>query len=222
MKVEFLSYPLEKKIPAYGKFRQEIPVISRKSIKKGDSCNVSALRIENHWGTHVDCPNHFFAKGKKVADYPASFWVFKHPQIVELSLRPSELVTAEKLKGHIDKRTDFLILKSGWGKYRSKSVYSLRNPGIHPGAAAWLRKYFHSLRALGIDWISVSPYADRETGRKTHREFLGNRPDSRPVLLIEDMKVPAVRGKLFKVTALPLVVKNVDSAPCTLIGEYNG
>jgi kynurenine formamidase len=220
--IEFLSYPLEERIPVYGKSFQKIRVLRKQALKKGDSCNVSEFRIENHWGTHVDCPNHFFAKGAKVADYPASYWVFNRPQIVKLALRPSRQVTVDMLKGLIHKNTDLLILKAGWGKYRRKPVYSRNNPGIHPDTAIWLRANFRSLRAVGIDWISVSSFTDRAKGRETHKAFLG--PDTRhhPILLIEDMRIPGKNKKLLKVTALPLIIKNIDSAPCTLIGEYNG
>ncbi|MFH1369576.1 MAG: cyclase family protein [Elusimicrobiota bacterium] len=219
---EFLSYPMAEYIPSYGKPSQKIGVSRKKSLSSGDSCNVFELRFENHWGTHVDCPNHFFRKGMKAVNYPAAYWIFDRPQVVKLALRAGQPASIDMFKGRINNNTDLLILKSGWGKFRRKPVYSLRNPAIHPDTARWLRANYRNLRAVGIDWISVSSFSDRAMGRETHNAFLDPDSPGRPLLLIEDMKIPNKKNKLLKVTALPLIFTNIDSAPCTVIGEYNG
>ena len=53
-----------------------------KSIQGGDSANVFRITMENHWGTHVDAPYHFFDDGRKITDYPPEFWVFKSPDTI--------------------------------------------------------------------------------------------------------------------------------------------
>ena len=72
----------------------------------------------------------------------------------------------------------------------------------------------------GIDWISISPYQDRELGREAHRVFLDQKGRNNPVLLIEDMDLSCDLTKLRELWVLPLRVEKIDSAPCTVIGGF--
>ena len=63
-RVRHLSYTLEETIPAYGKTKVSLGVRSQKSIDRGDSCNTIRFSMENHWGTHIDAPAHFFKNAK--------------------------------------------------------------------------------------------------------------------------------------------------------------
>jgi len=73
----------------------------------------------------------------------------------------------------------------------------------------------------GIDWISISPYQDRELGREAHRVFLDQKGRNNPVLLIEDIDLSGNFKKLKEVWVSPLRVERVDSAPCTVIGDFS-
>lgn len=191
-----------------------------KSIASGDSANVCQFTIGGHLGTHVDAPNHFFEKGKRIMDYPAEFWIFKAPETVRVALKPSETLKCGEWLDSIAKAADILLLQSGWGVKRGDRKYSMENPGIDPKVAFYLRKRYPKLRAIGIDWISVSPYADRALGRKTHRAFLDPAGDNNPIAIIEDMDLSRGLKGLREVFAAPLRVQESDSAPCTVIGGF--
>jgi len=117
--------------------------------------------------------------------------------------------------------TDILLFNSGWGKYRNNKIYSCDNPGIHPEVGIYLREHFPRIRAIGIDWISISPYQDRELGREAHRAFLDQEGKNNSVLLIEDMDLSGDLKGLTEVWVSPLRVERVDSAPCTVIGGFS-
>jgi len=70
-----------------------------------------------------------------------------------------------------------------------------------------------SIKAVGIDFISISNLNNRALGKEAHIAFLGNN-----VLLIEDMKLSCVHSNLKTVIVLPLQVEGADGAPCTVIG----
>ena len=117
--------------------------------------------------------------------------------------------------------TDILLFQSGWGNRRVEKIYSVENPGIHPDVGLYLRENLPSIRMIGIDWISISPYQDRELGREAHRVFLDQKGRNNPVLLIEDIDLSGNFKKLKEVWVSPLRVERVDSAPCTVIGDFS-
>ena len=41
-----------------------------KSIKEGDSYNLSSFSMCSHNGTHVDAPSHFIERGKNIDEIP--------------------------------------------------------------------------------------------------------------------------------------------------------
>ena len=214
----FLSYPLASEIPVYGKVRASMELKEVTSIKKGDSSHSFWIGMNNHWGTHVDASAHFFEKAARASSLSAETWHFKAPQVISLTLAPGALVAKKDLVGKPDRETDLLLLKSGWWKKRGKKDYSLRNPGVLPETARWLRRAFPKLRAIGFDWVSVSSFLWRELGRQTHRAFLDPEAAGRPVLIFEDMDLSGDLRRLKEVWALPLRVTAADSAPCTVVG----
>lgn len=214
----YLSYSLLTKNPSYGKPGGENLELKRlKSLSKGDSCNTFSLTLNNHLGTHVDCPAHFFAKGAKVADYPADFWLFCNPQVISINAQAGKLVIKKDITAKIKPDTDLLLFRSGWSKFRSKKTYVMNNPGLDPELAVWIRKDLPFVRAVGIDWLSISSYKHRDIGRQAHRSFLDPEKNGHPVIIIEDMFIPD--KIIFKqVLVCPLRADRLDSAPCTIIG----
>ena len=218
--IKFLSHRILSLMPAYGLTGEKIVIKQVRSIKKNGSCQIFRFAMNNHCGTHVDCPAHFFVDGKKVADYPAEFWLFRKPQVCRLKVSPGQIISKKDLTIKINPKTDLLLLRSGWGRFRGKMAYSLRNPGIDPALGIWLRKKYPLLRAVGIDWISISSYKHRDLGRQAHRKFLDPRGTGHPILIIEDMDLSLKLNGLKNVWLAPLRLEKVDSAPCTVLGIF--
>jgi len=117
MKYRFLSHILASPLPTYGG-QGSVMIEPVKSIQGGDSANVFRITIENHWGTHVDAPYHFFDDGKKIADYLPEFWIFKSPMTIKVDLKPSEVLSSGDWLNAITPGTDILLFQSGWGNRR--------------------------------------------------------------------------------------------------------
>ncbi|MFA5088791.1 MAG: cyclase family protein [Candidatus Omnitrophota bacterium] len=216
--VIFLSHELSSRVPVYGVKDAKLEMKNVKSIQNGDSCYTYWIGMENHWGTHVDAPAHFFENASAVCDYPPEFWIFKHPQVAEVRVKENELIGVEALEGAIQRDTDFLILKTGFQRFRGQEKYSQYNPGVKAEAGNWLREKFGFLRAIGFDFVSISCFQNREEGRKAHRAFLDPQGVGHPILIVEDMNLRDDLQGLNEVWVVPLRVAGVDSSPCTVMG----
>lgn len=219
-RIEYLSYPLKNITPVYGLADAQVQIRTVKSLSRGDSCNTYSIMFENHWGTHIDCPAHFFEDGARVLDYEADFWLFKNSQIISLQVEPGQIIGKKDLSDKINPDIDLLLIKTGWDKYREQEIYSKYNPGLDPEVGIWLRSEFLAMRAVGFDFISLSSYTNRQLGRQAHRAFLDPHGEGTPLMIIEDMCLSVNMENLQEVWVVPLRVKKIDSAPCTVIGVF--
>lgn len=220
-KIQYLSYLLDEKTPVYGNAENLLKLEKIKSLGKGDSCNVFKFSVRNHCGTHVDAPAHFFAGARKLSDYSAGELSFKKPCSIHLKVKKNHVIKLDEIKERIDGESDLVLLKTGFGRMRSSKSYSVNNPGVNPDIGLWLRKERPNVRAIGMDFISVSSYQNRPLGREAHRAFLNPKGKGRPILIIEDMDLSCDLSALEKVMVAPLMIKGIDSAPCTVLGVLN-
>lgn len=216
-----LSYKIDSNTPVYGggKGFTSKPV---RSIKKGDTCNTSKWNLPSHIGTHIDFPYHFYENGQTIEDFPEEFWIVdgEKVQIIEVDL-PDEnlLVNTEHVK-----KTDFnydaelIIVKTGYGKYRTQKKYETHNPGINDDLCNWILEKFKKIRIIGLDSVSISSRQHRETGRNVHKKLLNPK---KPVLILEDMNLSKITSKTMfkKIIIAPVKVSKIDGAPCTIIAE---
>lgn len=218
----YLSHALDQPLPAYGNSSVELCIEPIKSLANGDLANTFAFRMENHWGTHIDAPAHFFQNAPSICDYPAAYWLFQHPQVIELSVSPGTLIDVKSLRDKIYDETDLLMIKTGFERWRGKALYSTENPGVRAEVGLWLRDRYGKIRALGFDFVSLSSYVHREEGRAAHRAFLDPNGIGNSILLIEDMHLEDDLSDIKQVCAFPLLMKGLDSAPCTVVAYFHG
>jgi kynurenine formamidase len=222
MEFLYLSHLLDDSTPSYGdsaRMRRHRTA----SIEAGDVANESTLRMPLHMGTHVDMPLHFYAQGQEIGSFDASYWVFEHPLIVEVS--PEGLLIETELMDRLEtiggkEDTDLLLVKTGAEAYRGERAYWESNPGFSASLYDVLLARFPKLRLLGFDTISVTSFKHPLAGREAHRAFLN---PSRPVLLLEDMHLAAVDEStpLRQVIVAPLRVSGSDGVPCTVLAAVD-
>jgi arylformamidase len=221
MSAIFLSHNISSTTPLYGG-EKTISFKTLSSIVSGDSANTLNITLPNHSGTHVDVPYHFFDDGKKITDYPASFWCFERPQCIDLTVKADQLISNEHVAGLINRNTDLLMIRTGFENYRDQREYWEHNPGLSAAFAKELREGFPHIRAVGMDIISVTARQHRIEGRMAHGEFLGQHGKSEPIVLIEDMSLRHYSPKFKQVIILPLMIQGADGAPCTVIAKCLG
>lgn len=216
MGIIWLSHVIDGGTPLYGG-AQDIVMQPKQSQRNGDSCNTSLLQLPSHAGTHIDAPYHFIPDGKTIADYGPVSWVYNCPKMIEVTVKPGNLITVSELEKFIkaDADTDMLIMRTGFEQYRKEQNYWQEGPGLSPDLALFFKTSYPSLRAVGVDFISISSFHHREEGRHAHKMFLEN-----DILLIEDMSLHQIEipDNLYRVIALPLRFAGADGAPCTILG----
>ena len=212
----WLSHVLNLETPAYGGDGR-LSVSDDKSIGKGDSCNTSRLRLDNHIGSHVDAPLHFINGGASVDTYSPEEWVFTEPLLLDVKGEAGQLLAVGDFSALIppDDNVDLLFIRTGFEKRRNQNEYWQNNPGLLPELATFFRSSFPSLRALGLDTVSISGYRHREVGREAHLAFLSGN-----IRIFEDLALAEIQGSksLKQVVALPLRIAGLDGAPCSIIG----
>lgn len=213
MKYIYLSHFISDSTPLYGG-ANNIEIKKDKSISKNDSANTHLLSFPNHTGTHIDFPYHFSENGKTINDYNAEFWIFEKPYIIDLNSTHNEIIDSPDIFEKIPFGTDFLIIKTGFQKYRNSVEYWNNNPGIHPSLAEIIK--IKGVRAIGLDLISISSFQNRTLGRLAHKAFLIDND----ILIVEDMNLKDLPEKLNRIICTPLLVDKIDGAPVTIIGEF--
>jgi len=213
-----LSHRLDAKTPSFAA-GPSLTIAPIKEVRSGGSSNSYSISFPNHLGTHIDAPRHVDDEGKAVCEYPFNAFVFVHPLILDLPKGESELITVAELEGHDREisKADLLLLRTGFQVRRDKDpvTYMTMNPGVSAEAARYLASMFPRLRALGLDFISLSAVQNREEGRRAHSALLRGRD----FFIIEDMDLASFPKKAKRVLVAPLFVEGIDSAPCTVVAE---
>ncbi|MCE9500593.1 MAG: cyclase family protein [Leptospira sp.] len=233
----FLSHILDPGTPLYGG-KDHISLERVKKISDGDSTNHTFLKFPGHSGTHIDAPLHFDESGKALEEYDSSFWICRNIFLIDSEVTAGSLIRLENFQRKLESipvNTDLLLIRTGFEKKRNheneydREDYIFRNPGISPEIGLWLRKN-RKMKMIGFDFISLSSYQHRETGRIAHKAFLAktgigsplkNEELGEPILIIEDMKLSVLEKIPNRVTVSPLLYERSDGAPVTVIAEFS-
>ena len=214
----YLSYPLNNNTPTYGN-RTRVAVSKLKSTAEGSTVNESMISLPLHSGTHIDFPYHFFENGTKHDSFSADFWFFENILLIEID--QTNLIIESQLINKLEKvnhknEYELLLIKTGASNYRNEPEYWKHNFGLSPKIAFYLRENFKQVRAVGMDFISLSSYQHSSIGKEAHLEFLN--PKS-PILVIEDMNFSQISAiTRFKgIVILPLRIDEADGSPVTCI-----
>jgi kynurenine formamidase len=192
-----------------------------KILSKNTACynGVLAELAQNyHVGTHIDFPAHSIKNGKTVNAYNAQYFIFDNSFVCNVNMECGDYINYKHLKEfNIPQCTDLLIIKTGYGKFEHQEKYWNDNPGLDESVAEFLKSKFPKIKAIGMDFISVTAYKNKEPGRKAHVAFLSE-PE---ILLIEDMLIPNEILTFKRIIAAPLLINSADGVPCSVIAEVN-
>lgn len=214
----FLSHFLNEDTPGYG----GISGFKRSHVSEianGATSNSQEWILSNHVGTHIDLPSHFDDQGKRLEAFMANDWIMQKAYLINLDVSENQIIEHSSKFDLIPNDCDFLILKTQFQKKRSQPLYWSNGPGLSPDLAKWIRSNIPSVRVLGFDFISITSFHNRPLGRIAHREFLSTLGQGEPLRVIEDMKLDELIAAPKRVVIAPLLVKNADAAPVTIIAD---
>ncbi len=169
-------------------------------LSEGDACNVSAVTMSCHTGTHVDAPYHFDDSGKDVGGI--SIACFLGPARV-VSLTVDSAVTAEDLAKLNWAGVERVIFKTRASsvpedQFDRKYVY-LREDG-----AEFLGR--QGLLLVGTDAPSVDAFESRTLS--SHKALLKN-----GVAILEGARLARVPPGDYELICLPLRLAGLDASP---------
>lgn len=164
-------------------------------VSDGDVCNLSALHMCAHNGTHVDAPYHFLDQGKKIDEIDLSkfigqAYVAEHEGVVS---QKDAVAILEKAKA-ADKQAAKKILIKGKAEVSIEAAEVFAKEGIE---------------LLGNESQTVGP---ESAPKEVHLKLLGTE-----VVLLEGIRLGKVEEGVYFLNAAPMNLGGADGAPCRAV-----
>jgi len=175
-------------------------------MARGDSANVSALKMGSHTGTHIDAPVHFFESGLGIDRLPFSTAIGP-ARVIEIedpsSIEPDELVRHEVQAGE-------RILFKTKNSPRCWQTDSFVEDYVYLSGEAARYLVDRSILMVGIDYLSVGGFKNDDPG--THRLLL-----EAGIWIIEGLNLSKVKQGVYLLVCLPLRIAGGDGAPARVV-----
>ena len=156
-------------------------------MEEGDECNLTALYMCLHNGTHIDAPNHFIEDGATVETLELERFIGECT-VIEV---PAGAIHGAYVDDHIPEGCERLIIKSNGKAYFSDSgAFALASLGV---------------KLVGTDANSVGTHGAQVA---PHRAFLGN-----DIPLLEGLNLEDVTPGKYFLIAPPLKISGVEASP---------
>jgi arylformamidase len=192
--------------PATAVFPGDTPVSLKQVMRMqdGDSCNVSALTMSVHAGTHMDAPLHYSKDGIGIDQVGLDILI--GPARV-VSFDVAHVITKADLLQH-DLRGVQRLLVHTWGSTTPHHIFDRGFVHVDPEAADYLGGM--GLKLIGMDTPSVD-----EASSKTlpaHMAFLRHN-----VIIMENLCLTGVPDGDYELIALPIKIAGCDAAPARVL-----
>ena len=172
-------------------------------IANGAACNVGAVTMGTHNGTHADAPFHYLAEGEPIdALDPA---LFVGPAVVADVTTAGWAITRDALAEavpHLAGGVPRLPLKTG--AWPDSTRFPERLPLLAPDVPAWLGEL--GVRLLGLDVPSVDAIDSKDLPVHHLLADAG-------ICIIESLDLAAVSAGMYELIALPLRIVGGDASP---------
>ncbi|TFG49506.1 MAG: cyclase family protein [Anaerolineales bacterium] len=203
-----ISLTISENLPTWpGDPKIELKKISL--ITEGQEANVTHFSACVHVGTHVDAPDHFLGNGQTVENLPLDLLVGP-VEVVEMT--GTGMISAADLKtAGIPKDTRRLLIKTANSQYWAEGNQTFQEDFIALEADAAASLVSLGVEVVGVDYLSVAPYADPAP---THRILLENN-----VLIIEGLNLAEIEPGEYTMMCLPLKIGGSDGAPARVLLE---
>lgn len=176
-------------------------------LDHGDTCNVCAMQLDVHVGTHIDAPWHFLQDGTRGDSIPMERFV---GEAYVASLPAAKSIGAEELASiRIPEGTTRLLLKTSNSDLWTNDTHEFTKDfvAITADGAQWIVD--NGIQTLGVDYLSVQRFYDDST---THQVLL-----SAKTAIIEGLNLSGASEGTYELICLPLKLIGTDGAPARAI-----
>jgi arylformamidase len=182
-----------------------VSVEATKRIARGDSSNVSELRLGSHTGTHIDPPFHFLDDGIGV-DALALDALCGPATVVDLTAVQGSVGAEELAALGLPPSVERVILRTTnshlWS--RPAAEFPDRYVALNPSGAEWVVD--RGIRLVGIDFLSIEERGSPE--HPVHRTLLAG-----GTVILEGLDLSAAPPGRYELLCLPLKVLGGDGGP---------
>ncbi len=177
-----------------------------KRTSRGDSANVTAVRLGTHSGTHVDAPRHFFDSAPGVDALPLDVLIGR-ARVVEIA-GPRRGIEATDLAGvDLSGETRVLLKTANSALWRSPDFHADFAFLDESGARLLVER---GIRLVGIDYLSIEQF--KRPGAPVHHLLL-----ERGVIIVEGLDLSLVPPGIYDMYCLPLDIAGADGAPARVV-----
>jgi len=177
-----------------------------KAMDEGDVCNVSAMSMGVHTGTHVDAPVHFVRGGKGVHLIP--FEALMGPARI-IEIKDTESVKVDELRGHDIQPGERILFKT-LNSARCWQSNDFVEDFVYVSQAAAFYLAESRVQTVGVDYLSVGGFTT--DAAETHQALL-----SAGVWVIEGLNLSEVEPGIYELACLPLRIVDSDGAPARAV-----
>lgn len=206
MPIHDISLPLSNTLAVWPK-DPSVRITQPRTFEQGDHAQVSHLDLGAHSGTHIDTPAHFIPGGANLDDLDLE--VLVGPALVVDAGQAGQITPAVLDTLDIPRGTTRLLFRTRnsilWEQ--DPATFHKDFVAISEAGAHWLID--RGLRLVGVDYLSVAPYAD--TG-PTHRALLGA-----GIIALEGLNLAGIAPGIYQLICLPLRIAGVEGAPARAI-----
>lgn len=174
-------------------------------IGRGDACNVTALTMSAHAGTHVDAPRHYSDDGIGVDRLSLDVLVGAARLI---ALEVTDWITPALLQAALGEAAPERLLIRTPASQTPDTEWQPNYAAFTPEAADWLGS--RGVRLVGVDTPSVDPATSKSL--TAHKAFLRHN-----VVILESLCLKDVPLGEYELIALPLRIADNDAAPARVI-----
>ncbi len=205
MKIYDISEPIS---PATAVFPGDTPfsVEWLTRIEQGASCNVSAITMSVHCGTHTDSPQHFDSRGADIASVDLTAYMGRCRVMEVTGSGKLSLISAAALDAAALAGVERILFKTK--AEHDHTVFDINFTSVGPEAAHFLAK--SGVRLVGIDTPSIDHAVSK--GMKAHHALQEN-----GVAILENLDLSQVPPGDYELIALPLKIVGGDSSPVRAI-----
>jgi len=169
-------------------------------IRKGDSCNVSAVTMSTHTGSHVDAPYHFDENGQDVASVPLAHYLGP-ARVVELA---GDGPITERHLAILDWSNVERVLFKTRASNIQEDRFDREFVCLSEGAASFLGE--RKLLLVGTDAPSVDAFNSKTL--TVHKILLRH-----GIAILEGIRLAHVPAGDYELIALPLRLAGLDGSP---------
>ena len=186
-----------------------VEVDPAKRLAKGDSANVSELRLGTHTGTHVDPPFHFIEGGATAETLDLT--VLVGPALVADLQDAGDSITPAELEAlDIPDGTLRVLFKTPNSRLWTETPVTFPDgyTAMTPEGARWCVD--RGIKLIGTDFLSIERKG--APGHPTHVALL-----EAGVIILEGLDLSAIDPGAYELFVLPLKIVGGDGAPARAI-----